>query len=68
MRGLGRSGATSGTGTRRAGERAGCLGRLGRPEWPDRETARRRAPNVTQIVFWRTGAPKVMENVLYFEY
>ena len=31
-------------------------------------TARRRAPNVTQTVFWRTGAPKVMENVTCFEH
>ena len=30
--------------------------------------ARRRAPNATHTVVWRTGAPKVMENVTYFEH
>jgi len=31
-------------------------------------TGRRRAPNVTHSVFWRTGVPKVMENITYFEH
>ena len=31
-------------------------------------TERRRAPNITHIVVWRTGAPKAMENVTYFEH
>ena len=29
---------------------------------------RRGAKNITQIVVWRTGGPKVMENVTYFEH
>ena len=29
---------------------------------------RRRAKNITQTVVWRTGGPKVMENVTYFEH
>ena len=31
-------------------------------------TERRRAKNVTQIVVWRTCAPKVIENVTCFEH
>ena len=31
-------------------------------------TERRRAPNATHTVVWRTGAPKVLENVAYFEH
>ena len=31
-------------------------------------TERRRAPNLTRTVVWRTGAPKVMENITYFEH
>ena len=30
-------------------------------------TERRRAPHVTHTVVWRTGAPKVMENITYFD-
>ena len=29
---------------------------------------RRGAKNITQTVVWRTGGPKVMENVTYFEH
>ena len=29
---------------------------------------RRGAKNITQTVVWRTGRPKVMENVTYFEH
>ena len=32
------------------------------------EAERRRAPNVTHTVLWRTRAPKVMENVTDFEH
>ena len=35
--------------------------KLGVTEW-------QRAKNITQTVVWRTGGPKAMENVIYFEH
>ena len=31
-------------------------------------TEQRRAPNVTHTVVWRTGAQKVLKNIIYFEH
>ena len=72
-RGLGHSRATSGPGNWVARALAGRLGRLHHlvaraPPKRRAGAARRRAPNATQTVVWRTSAPKVMENVTYFNH